>query len=541
MANLVALEWDGREARVAIASTRGNEAIVEEAFAIDLGIDASDEGTVGVAEIGDRLAEVCAERGLRGAETLVSLGRSNIELRLLSLPPAPPEEIPDMVRFQAMQAFTAIGEDWPLDFVELGADEESINVLAAVVSSRQVNQIKDVCASSELKPRCLVLRPFAAASLLNRGQVLSADRAGLVVDVLADGADLTAVSEGQVVFMRTVRLPDMEDANTLARSILGEIRRTIGAAQNQMGGRRIEQIVVCGSEEEHAILRTTLHDSLSLDVLSFDPFQAVRLGRSLRSQRPADSGRYAPLLGMLADEAAGKPHAIDFLNPRKRPAPPSTARRNLLIAATALTVVAVVTFGMWTKLRQLDDDIAVLDMKSAAMDEAVDAARALVGKADAVKEFTDGDITWLDEIHKVARKLPDADHVILDEVLVQTELTRGGSMILKGNVTDSDVIAEFEDSLRYNENIVVGRYGTIDRNRRDYPYTLDTTVIVVPDKQDRGRSLGRQFRDEMREDAKQQAEQAEQAEPSDADTVTPAAEPADEPVQPTENPGSQTS
>ena len=76
-------------------------------------------------------------------------------------------------------------------------------------------------------------------------------------------------------------------------------------------------------------------------------------------------------------------------------------------------------------------------------------------------------------------------------------------MSLRGNVTTPDVIAEFEDSLRYGENTVIGRFGTIDRNRRDYPYTLDTTVVVVPDVQDKGRSLGRPFRDQILKEAQQ--------------------------------------
>ena len=33
--------------------------------------------------------------------------------------------------------------------------------------------------------------------------------------------------------------------------LVGEARRTIGAAQAQMGGKRIEQIIICGSPAEH--------------------------------------------------------------------------------------------------------------------------------------------------------------------------------------------------------------------------------------------------------------------------------------------------
>ena len=180
--------------RIAVASPRGNEVVVEQAFAVDLA--RARPTSARPSEVGRQLAAVLAEQGLTGCDALVAVPRSSIELRTLTLPHAPPEEIPDMVRFQAMQAFTSIGDDWPLDYVELDAHEESINVLAAVVSPKLVEQMQEVCAASELKMRCLVLRPFAAVSLLHRYESIDVFRSSLVVDLLPEGADLTAIGQG---------------------------------------------------------------------------------------------------------------------------------------------------------------------------------------------------------------------------------------------------------------------------------------------------------------------------------------------------------
>ena len=54
-------------------------------------------------------------------------------------------------------------------------------------------------------------------------------------------------------------------------------------------------------------------------------------------------------------------------------------------------------------------------------------------------------------------------------------------MTLKGNVRESSMIAEFEESLRYGNNVVSGRQGSVDPTRKDYAWLLDTTVIVKPD------------------------------------------------------------
>jgi Tfp pilus assembly PilM family ATPase len=521
-AKIIALEWDNREARVAVATARGTGAVVEDAFAIDLAAPNADDTSLGPEAIGRRLAESLAQRGVTASETLVALGRTSIELRSLALPPVPPNELPDMVRFQAMQAFAGIGEDWPLDFVELETHGEGTSVLAAVVAPRQVQLVREACQAGGLTPSCLVLRPFAAASLLRRDATIDTDRNLLVVDLLPDGADLIAVIAGQVVFMRTVRSPAGHDVEVQSRALAGELRRTIGAAQNQMGGRRIEQIVLLGAEMEHTGLQQSLAQTLSLEVISCDPFQCVSLAGTLQPSPPDNSGRFAPLLGMIADHVAGERHAIDFLNPRKRPVPPSRRRRTVVLTAAVALVCGVIALAVGWKLKQFDAEIAALQIRSADLEEVVERARTLVAKAEAVQEFTDGDITWLDEIREVAVRIPGPEHVILDDLTVKTELGPGGAMTLRGSVRTAAVIAQFEDSLRYHDNVVAGRYSRVDSKRRDYPYMIDTSVTVVPDRYEQGRSRGRPFRDAAPQPPPAEVpDEAEQTGPPMADSSGP--------------------
>jgi hypothetical protein len=407
--------------------------------------------------------------------------------------------VPDMVRFQAMQSFTAIGEDWPLDYVDVEATEESHKVLAASISPKLVSQIKATCVSAQLVPRRLVLRPFAAASLLNRNRPSLDGRATLMVDVLADEADLTVMEDRKVVFMRTVRLPSTDDAEVQSRALVGEIRRTIGAATNQLHGRRVDQFIVCGAADGHAELKTALSNALTVEVISFDPFDGVKLVKSLRDRIPENRGRFAPLLGMLADEVAGSAHAVDFLNPRKRPVPPSQKRQYILIGATVAAALLAIMGTVWGSLHSLDRQIAGLKIESAALNDVVDRSNAVIGKVDLINQFQDGDVTWLDEMREAATHLPSADDTILDELSFGAAVGGGGSMLFKGRVRDSLLIADFEDSLRYHGNIVSGKHGTLNDRQMEYPFLLEANVFVSPDKRGDGRSLGRPYRDEVRE------------------------------------------
>ncbi len=516
MARLIALEWDVREARVAVGSSRGTEIVVEQAFAVPWAEEAEDESRP--ADQGRQLANALAAHGISNTDVLVGLGRASIELRMLTLPATPPEERPDLVRFQAMQAFTNIGEDWPVDFVEIDQKENEVNILATAISPDLVEQVKRVCEPATLNPARVLLRPFATVSLLRRNQQLDQCETCLVVDLLSEEADLTVTSDGQVVFIRTIRLPNQADPAARAQMLVGELKRTIGAAQNQLGGSRVGRVVICGDPNEHSVLTNAVGSRLSLDVALFNPLDGVRLGRDLKRSPPDNPGRFTPLFGMLADEAAGSLHAIDYLNPRKRPDPPNNTRRNLLAGAGVLAVSLLLVALVWGRLGQLDREIADLEKTNDALTKSVEEATTLVGYQNEVHDFTDGDVTWLDELHEMARHLPDADKAILDEVTFGAHPQRGGLMTLKGHVTESALIAEFEASLRYNDNVVAGSYGAVDPTRKDYPWLLNTRVAVAPDKRDGGRSQGRPYRAQLEKELATAQAVADQGEPAPGST-----------------------
>ena len=74
----------------------------------------------------------------------------------------------------------------------------------------------------------------------------------LLVDLLSDEVDLTAVCDGNAVFLRTMRVGG---GSPPLPALLAEIRLTMAAVQSQSAGRKVEAIVLCGQDEIHAELR----------------------------------------------------------------------------------------------------------------------------------------------------------------------------------------------------------------------------------------------------------------------------------------------
>jgi len=446
MARVLALEWDSREARVVVAQVRGTRAFVEHAFSIELAHRDGGQDSAPV-DFGASLSGALASRRVGKVETLVAVGRTSIELKMLAVPPAPDEELPELVGFQAMREFHSLQDGWTLDFLPLPSQpDEPRRALAAAIAPELIQQIQERCASAELVPERLVLRPCAAASLLLRHEPQGAEQVALLVDLLAEEVDLTVIASGRVVLMRTVKLPGQSTAQDDHSWLVGEIRRTCAAAQNQLGGDRVEVVYLCGATEEYQHLGGTIQQSQGLAVRLFDPFAAVDVDRTL-SALPKERGRFAPLLGMVSDEAQQAPHAIDFLHPRRAPEPQSNRRAvGLALTGAALFLLAG-AFWIWSGLSALDQQIDDLKQASTEADQLAKRAGRYVSEVEEISKWTVSDIPWLDEIDRLARQMPPAEAAMLLRLRCGAT-PEGGRMDVEGLVGSTSDLEAMEIALR---------------------------------------------------------------------------------------------
>lgn len=481
MARLIALEWNDTEARVAVANRRGQRVALEHAFAVSLqpSQPAADAPPV---DVGQRLAAALAARRLGKADVLVAVGRTNVELRQLALPPAPDEELPDMVRFQAMREFNALGDDWPLDFLPIDdAPDQPRTVLAAAIAPDHVQQIRATCQSAGLRLRRLVLRPCAAASLLWRLQGEDPQCVRLLVDLLGDEADLTVVIDRKVIFLRTARLPaDPLSEPEASQVLLSEIRRTMAAVQNQLGGRRVERMVLCGRGQAHAALAASMEERLATPVEMFDPFQGLELQGDVRRALPEHPARFAPLVGMLLDELDGVPHGIDFLHPRRRPKPPSRRRTYAAGALAVLVpVIALLAYGVvqWNRLGaervRLESDLKLWDTQLAQVAKDEKALKE-------IEAWKAGDVVWLDELDRISQKAPSAKEVILTQ-LEFLALRSGGEIRMEGVAGTVGAMKAMDEALRDATHRVIPKdRGEATSAKPPYTLRFGTSVAIVP-------------------------------------------------------------
>ena len=122
MPQLFALEWDSREIRIMVASGHGRQVVIEQAFSVPCEVESA--AADAAKQIGRRIAAELDARSLGRGEAVVAVGRGSIELRQLQLPPAPDEDLPELVAFNAAREFNELDDKWLLDFIPIGGSAD---------------------------------------------------------------------------------------------------------------------------------------------------------------------------------------------------------------------------------------------------------------------------------------------------------------------------------------------------------------------------------------------------------------------------------
>lgn len=483
MARYVAIEWNEQEARLAVAGGRPGQAVFEQAFTVSL-LSPDPSADAAPVDPGERIAAALAARGIAKLPALVALGRGKLELRQLSLPPAPDDELPDLVRFQAMREFGSMQSDWPLDFIPLDSDPTQARaVLAAAVAPEQMSEVEGLCHKAGLKPARVLLRPCPAASLYCRAHPAETPgQVRLLIDLLGDEADLTVIRDQTVVFLRTARLSGNPLDSTDAADVLeAEIRRTMAAAQNLLKGQKVDSLLLFGTSLRHNGLCDTFHKRFQLPVGVHDPFEGLKLKGDLRRNVPADSDRFAPLLGALLDEIQRDRPALDFLHPR-RPQEKHT-QKNVVTGvglAAAAIVLGLLLFNFIQK-RTLENDNQRLSAELTRLKKEVKDAEKTIAVAKSVEEWKAGEVHWLDELRWISERAPSAEHVVFTQMTL-TSNKQSSQMAVLGVAKDLAAYSAMEQSLNDENRAVKSGPSGRDESQKGYSHKFDSTILLGTEK-----------------------------------------------------------
>jgi hypothetical protein len=495
MPRILAIDWDRREVRGLLVSSGATGTSVAGAWAASL--TTTDPNGLSGKQIGARLAAAMSGQVTGKVTTLVAVSRDNVQMQLLSLPPAPADELPEMVRFQAERDFTTLGSEAVLDYIPIAGDAQTPHqVLAVALNATGVNEARELCESLGTEPNRIPLRAIAPASLVYRAGLIDAEHIALIVNPLVDEADLTVQAGDKVVLMRTVRLPDLSHPESRQRALMGEIRRTMTAVRQQLADRKVEQVIICGDASGFEA-SNAMSDDLEVPVTAFDVVTQAPSG--LTSQGvPADGlARFAAVLGMALNEADRRAPIVDFANIRRKAERRPFGRVHVLAATAAVIGLLWLGAAAWRQLADKSDQLAEIEAEIASLETQVETFEEKTVDAAAIEDWLATDVNWLDEIEQFARRvrpqpLDDKNYKVdSDIVITQVTMTRppgnnavGGQLDLQAKAKSDAAVRDLEQRLRDTEHRVMPGSLQKDNSVPGYPRSLDLQVRITPSDAD---------------------------------------------------------
>lgn len=488
MPQLLAIDWDQREARFIVAgASRGNLRVgaVATVRFDDAAPPKEEEGDEAAAEarseadlrLAEALRAAIREHKAGRATAMLGVDRGSVELVHLTLPPAADNELPELVANQAVRESTMLVDGAAMDFLAMTDDpSQPRKITAAVLPAARLARINAICATAGITPHRMLLRPFASASLFAQ-TVSPPEDVCLLVNRVADEVDLTVLVRGKVIFSRTARLPGEADQETTLQRLVAEINRTMAVSQESMVGEsEVEGIYIFGTPGDQQDLVDEIREELALPAMVIDPFVAVDVAPGVV---PDNAGSFASLLGMLLDEARGGTHAIDFLHPRKPPEPKSHRRSILMAAALAVVLVAIGGYYIWDRLAKVD---AVNQELASELADLKDLMKQAARKKEVVQTITQwraGDVNWLDELRDLSIRFPSSRDAIVLKMTLSSARGNGGDIQFSGLVRDPSIVRRMEDNIRDDfHQIRSKRVGERDRDK-DYTWRFETSMSVA--------------------------------------------------------------
>ncbi len=479
MAKTLLLYWTNHEVSALAATTGIGGWTIDSAARGPLGDGAN------ATDIARAIRSLAGDHLNNKPTVVVLVGGPDVQYRLLSLPPAPLDDLVDMVAMQADGEFAASDDGSRIDFSLLsGGDAQPNEVLLARMGSQVNKEITEMLAQLGLEASHVVPVGIATSWFAGREDMgLAADNHLLAAPGLRL-LDLALVHEGKLTLGRRIDFSDAS-ATTDVRRLVTPIRRTMAAAAGQLPGESIRSLAWLGSLDREAI--AALSSSLGIPVTNVDVDAAAR-GIAKLASGVTDVGQFAPHVGALARLIDSKLE-IDFVNPKKRSEAPSQRRTYLLAAAAAVVCLLGPLWMFYSHVAAISEQARLLEVEQRLVEERAESLAPQVERSTSIDNWRATDIIWLDELQTLSariRPLPlDAKDYVESQDAMAEQITfkrkpgdrsAGGEIQVVVTAREWSTFSEIESRLRDANHTVVPT--SADFDAQNVPYSWKSTAVI---------------------------------------------------------------
>lgn len=493
MARFLAIDWDASECRYLLASVQKESVIVRAAGAVAIELPPSTEENASASPFAEldlltsTLQKLIKEEHLDPCPTLLSLGRSDVEMIYQTLPPSSDAEIPVLLKNQVLRELSGFTDFDPLDYIVLsGEDGEQVRLLAMTIPLSYRQALVRRFRAIGRAPRQITFRAVAAArSVLDQHRNSEEREPEIVVNAVGNDVDLVLLDQGRIVSIRSFRLPEQFRFEESVRRIVEEIDRTVTVGVEGMSDLPIRKVSLFGQESDWGSLIEMLAER-KLETVVVCPFSLPEISIS---KVPEQSGRFAPLVGMLLGELpqwkAESRSGIDFLHTKDAPKPTNYIRSIALFFFLFL----IAGFGLyrWNQgvVQGMEEKLAALKKEYAETSRIYQQVQPIWTVLSQTVAWDAQGVVWLDEFREMSAALPGEQDLVVSQISFTTgpvgndpRFPASGTIQMSGMVRDPAVLYTFQKTLNSTGKYMM-RNPTTGANPAGggYPWNFRTSIV----------------------------------------------------------------
>jgi hypothetical protein len=485
MADYLALDWDDQRL-VGVAAQVASKHVQIRAI-LDFKWAEGETPSEQPGAAGKRLRAELDRASAANGPVFVSLPREEAIVRLLELPECTDDELPELVRFQAVTRSAVPLERLLLDYLPLPALKEAPGrrVWMATIGKQASDRVQAILSAAGLEAAAISLSSLGAAELVahqSGSGSAAAESATLIVSCVDLRVEITGIWQNRVVLMHSATLSSHDPPEDQLTQIVAETARSTVALSQAAPGLQIGSGWLIGSRTEHSLLADTLSErfGFKFHVLT-DPASTPGVSADSNSPLAKSPLAWAPL-GLLLGQSSQRVDSVDFLHPRRQH--PKPDRRKLYLALGAAAVVLLLV-GIWGAIQrrvwQLEEQIATLKSENDAAQALLDKNAPLRETAAWVDDWTQRDIDWLEQFRLIELAKGGADKLYLTtfdaNVASRDKLA---VVVAAGRAKMPSEVDDFEDKLVELGYRVTPKEISEDTTDPLYPVKIDLNLEVVP-------------------------------------------------------------
>jgi hypothetical protein len=440
---------------------------------------------------GKRLRAELDRAGVPNGAVIVSLPREEAVVRLLELPECTEDELPELVRFQAVTRSALPLDRLLLDYLPLPTlrDAPGRRVWMATIGKPLADRVQTILSAAGLEAAAISLSSLGSAELIAHQPGSSfgaADPAALIVSCVDLRVEITAIWQHRIVLMHSATLSSHDPPEAQLSQILAETARSTVALSQAAPGLQIGSGWLIGSRSEESPLADTLTErfGFKFHVLT-DPSATQGVSAEPSASLAKFPLAWAPL-GLLLAQTAPRVDSIDFLHPRRQH--PKPDRRKLYIALGVAAAVLVL-LGIWGVIQrrvwQLEDQIAKMTDNNDKIKKMLAGSTPLRETASSVEDWTQRDIDWLEQFRIIEQAKGGADKLYLttfDANVANSTANRStlALIVAAGRAKVPNDVEDFEDQLHGLGYRVNPKEISEDTTDPQYPVKIDLNLDIVP-------------------------------------------------------------